>query len=104
MRRKRRWILLAGAVVAVALLVTAIVDRRVATYALYAIGGVLLFVGGAGGMGGGGGPQVLPGLEREAARVFEKDMKQRLGWQSENVLIVAAGAAFIGLGVLLSLA
>ena len=104
MRGRRRWLLGAGGILAAALLVTALVDRQLAAYALYGIGGVLLFIGGAGGMGGGGGPQVLPGLERDAARVFEMDMKQRLGWQSQNVILIAAGAVFIGLGVLLNLA
>ncbi len=89
--------------VVAAVAAAALVARQLAVYALYVLGVLLMVVGAASGVGA-GVPEALPGMEREAVRVFRADMQHRIARQFQNVLVIAAGAALVGLGVLLELA
>ena len=103
MPRAHRALVAVGVVAAVALVVTAAIDRQLAAYALYGLGGLLVLGGAASGMGA-GSAYAPPGMEREEMAVLRPDMRRRVGQQFQNVLLIAAGAALIGLGVLLQLA
>jgi uncharacterized membrane protein HdeD (DUF308 family) len=89
---RRRVFLLVLALFAVGIGLLALVDRKPAYVILYVIGTILLLLGSAAGMGGG------------ADAAYGDRMDQRLSGLSQNLLMLLAGAAFIGLAVLLQLA
>ena len=100
--RRRRFLSVLG-VFAAGMAVLALVDRKAAYVILYAIGAILFLLGSAAGMGGGVTGPILGG-EADAARVYRRDMDQRMAWLSQNLLLLLAGAVFIALAVLLQLA
>jgi hypothetical protein len=89
---RRRVFLLVLALFAVGIGLLALVDRKPAYVILYVIGTILFLLGSAAGMGGG------------ADAAYDDRMEQRMAGLSQNLLMLLAGAVFIGLAVLLQLA
>jgi hypothetical protein len=91
------------ALFAAGIAVLAEIDRKTAYVTLYIIGVILFVLGSAAGIGGGvTGP--VPGGEVDAVGVYRSHMQQRMGWLSQNLLLLLAGAVLIGLAILLQLA
>jgi hypothetical protein len=89
------------ALVVAGMTLLAIVNREGAYMTLYLVGSILLLLGSAAGLGGGAMGRMIGG--ESPSRAYRQDVEDRAAWLSHNLLILLAGAALIGIGVVLNL-